>query len=227
MRSGTAYARNLWLGSSETTFYSGARSSLEFGIPYAAWVNAFIAENNIRSVVDLGCGDFRVGQLIRTGHRVRYVGIDVVPALVEYNQSRFSTTNVTFECLDIIEDPLPDADLCLIRQVPQHLSNAEIAEVLSKCGKYPFVCVADEIPVRGGVRPNLDKPHGPDSRGEDNFGVFVEFPRFNLPAQTVLELSTAMGTTLRTMLVDNRERRASVSSRLGRLNTVELESPDR
>jgi len=37
-----------------------------------------------------------------------------------------------FLCLDIISDELPDGDLCLLREVLQHLSNREMRLCCSK-----------------------------------------------------------------------------------------------
>lgn len=82
---------------------------------------------------------FRVGRLICAQCDLRYVGVDAVPDLIAYNRSRFGGPQVEFRCTNLIDDELPDGELCLIRQVLQHLSNAEISRVLAKCAKYQYV----------------------------------------------------------------------------------------
>ncbi len=57
------YAEKMW-GVGQDDFYSGPGSNAEAAGPYAAFVADFIGEHNIRRVVDLGCGDFRVGRMI-------------------------------------------------------------------------------------------------------------------------------------------------------------------
>ena len=53
----------------------------------ASVINRFIAENNIRSVIDLGCGD--ASQLARLELPADYTGIDVSPAALEQCAARF------------------------------------------------------------------------------------------------------------------------------------------
>ena len=84
-----------------------------------------------------GCRDFRVGaRLARAG--LSYVGVDVVPALIAQNQSQFGGKDVVFVVRDIIRDELPPGDLCVVRQVLQHLSNDQIRAVLPKLRQYPL-----------------------------------------------------------------------------------------
>lgn len=145
-------------------------------------------------MVDLGCGDFSVGRLIAsTG--VRYLGVDVVDEVVGRNRDRHSAAGVDFVCLDITADELPAGDLCLVRQ---HLSNAEILAVLERTRHYPFVIVTEHLPPEGvTMRPNIDKPHGADTRILDGSGVFLEEAPFrqriveillDLPAREPLNL---------------------------------------
>jgi hypothetical protein len=197
------YEHKIWGHTAEGPFCSGGGSSPGLGIPSSEWVNRFISEYQLHKVVDLGCGDFQIGRLLHTSEHVRYIGIDIVPALIDHNQSRFSTPYIQFKCLNIIDDQLPDADMCLVRHVFQHLSNEQISKVLAQCKKYRYLCVTDDIPTGAGVRFNLDKPHGPDTRIYDNSGVSLEYPPFSLPTQTVLEVQETPSTTLRTVLIVN------------------------
>ena len=120
------------------------------------------------TVVDLGCGDFRVGQQI-LGPGVRYIGVDVVPELILHNNKAHGAENVRFECLDAAADDLPDGDVCLIRQVFQHLSNDEISRVLNKIGAYKVTLITEHYPNdANSCIPNLDKPHGGDVRFSDH-----------------------------------------------------------
>ena len=107
--------------------------------------------------------------------------MDIVEELVAQNQARYGNENVSFRCLDLIADELPDADICLVRQVLQHLSNAQIASVLTKLKKYRYVLITEHYPAPHlAIAPNLDKPHGSDTRTFDNSGVYLDAPPFNL-----------------------------------------------
>ena len=166
-------------------------------------VQRLVAQFQIRTVVDLGCGDFRVGRLLCAQGDLRYVGVDVVPDLIAHNRSRFGGPQVEFHCANLIEDELPDGELCLIRQVLQHLTNAEISRVLAKCAKYRAVLVTEELFTKRGSRPNLDITHGPDNRASDNSGVFLDLPPFSYKTTTLLEIPIPGDeTVMRTVLVN-------------------------
>src|SRR5687768_4035351 len=126
------YDTNEW-GGRKGQYCSGSGSSDHQARLYASMVKAFVAERNIRSMVDLGCGDFVVGRELQTPG-VKYVGVDIVERLVEYNNKKFGSGDVSFLCLDMIADDLPEADLCLVRQVLQHLSNAEMMRFCGSSG---------------------------------------------------------------------------------------------
>jgi len=205
------YHTKLWGEADGEAFCSGGGSEARFAVPYLKEVQNLIAEHKIRTVVDLGCGDFRVGRLLCAQCDVQYVGVDVVPDLIAYNQSRFGGPQVEFRCANLIEDELPDGELCLIRQVLQHLSNAEISGVLAKCAKYRVVLVTEEVFTKPGSRPNLDIAHGPDNRASDNSGVFLDLPPFSFKTTPVLEIPipgdvSVMRTVLVEGLADSRSR---------------------
>ena len=176
---GEIYEANRW-GGERGHFSSGSGSTGEHAERYAEVIRAFIRDREVRHVVDLGCGDFRVGARLIDGIDITYTGIDVVPRLIEENRREHGSERVRFACLDITEGPLPDGDLCLIRQVLQHLSNDQIGRILSKVGRYRFVLVTEHYPAPDALREkNRDKPCGEDVRVYDGSGVFLDAPPFN------------------------------------------------
>ncbi len=175
---GEIYDHGRW-GGSQGAFCSGSGSSAAHAERYGRLIRDFIRSRGVRHVVDLGCGDFRVGaQLIDTG--VLYTGVDIVAALIESNRRSFGSESVRFEWLNIIEDELPDADLCLIRQVLQHLSNEQISRVLRNVERYRYVIVTEHYPAPAALRgKNRDKSCGEDVRIYDGSAVFLDAPPFN------------------------------------------------
>jgi SAM-dependent methyltransferase len=201
------YRNKAWGETEGEAFCSGFGSDESFGKPYPDWVTRFAAERKIRKIVDLGCGDFRVGRRICANYRGEYIGVDVVPDLVKYNQQRFGSDTVAFRCANIIEDELPSGEFCMMRQVLQHLSNAQIKAVLERCKKYPYLLVTEDVYAGPRMRPNLDKPHGADNRFYDRSGVYLDLPPYSLPTKTVLEIPTASRSVLRTWLIEQKGRR--------------------
>jgi SAM-dependent methyltransferase len=192
------YSSNKW-GIGEGGFCSGPGSFGPAAASYCDAVTAFIRENHIQSVVDLGCGDYAVGRTIAQSTGVRYIGVDVVPELIEYHRRHVRDRNTDFQCADITSSALPAADLCLVRQVLQHLSNDEIARVVANILHYPMVLVTEDVPVAPRSF-NRDKPHGPDIRGYYGSGVYLDRPPFSLPVNELWTFELRDRAVLRTVL---------------------------
>jgi hypothetical protein len=151
--------------------------------------------------VDLGCGDFRVAAKFVSG-AFHYTGCDVVFSLVKHlNETRKNETT-EFRCVNVVEDELPDGDLCLIRQVLQHLSNAEIRQVLENARKYKFLIITEHYPnPQTEYTPNLDIPHGPSVRVQFDSAVVLDKPPFDLKnVKLLLDVEAEEGTRIKTFL---------------------------
>lgn len=183
----SVYAGNQW-GGAPGEFCSGSGSSEEQALAYVRFVRTFVEQQGITSVVDLGCGDFRVGrQLIMPG--VQYTGIDIVRGLIEANQRAYGDEQVQFLCRDICAEEVPEAELLLVRQVFQHLSNDEILAALGRMPSFRFALVTEHHPAPDRLRVhNSDKPHGPDTRVVDGSGVFLDHPPFSLQTRVVMRV---------------------------------------
>jgi hypothetical protein len=192
------YRKNKW-GGSLGQFNSGSgTSNTQIVSAYIAMIAARGATDGFlgRTFVDLGCGDFRVGtQLLPLCSR--YVGVDVVKPLIDRNRDVYGSSDTEFVHLNIVEQSLPDGDVCFVRQVLQHLSNAEIAAVLGKLGKYSQVFITEHYPTdNSSITPNLDKVHGGDVRVYDNSAVYLTLPPFNLPSERLEQVLEVRGAGL-------------------------------
>jgi SAM-dependent methyltransferase len=190
------YETGAWGGSREHP-NSGLGSRGQVVEKFVSQISGFIASKNAKSIVDIGCGDFHVAQklLAVAGEDVKYVGIDVSSVVIDHNRKLYSGQNVNFLCGDASEMSLPTADVCLIRQVLQHLSNAQIMKICERCAKYKYVIVTEHYPPEDrSFRANLDKPHGADTRLIDNSAVILDKPPFNLKnVRTLFEVPAKMG----------------------------------
>lgn len=181
------YELNLW-GGGEAEFYSGLGSHhLELLEPYVNVVSTFLKSFEAPlTVCDLGCGDFNVGRHLLP-YCKQYVGVDIVEPLIQRNKEKFRQEGLAFVSLDIAEDELPDGDCVLLRQVLQHLSNAEVEKVLNKLSKYKYVILTEHIP-EGNFEPNLDIISGQGIRLKKNSGLDITAPPFNYKYHEVREL---------------------------------------
>lgn len=177
------YEMNLWGDSSENKFYSGDGShNEEIVIPYLEVVADFLSSFPDPLVIcDLGCGDFNVGkQLIKFSKK--YIAIDIVESLINYNKERFRDDRLEFHCLDVAKENLPKGDCVILRQVLQHLSNAEIQGVLGRLSSYKHVILTEHLPL-GVFIPNRDIISGQGIRIKKHSGVDMLSPPFNFKIQ--------------------------------------------
>ncbi|MGB5983162.1 MAG: class I SAM-dependent methyltransferase [Nonlabens sp.] len=181
------YEKNLW-GSNDQQFYSGIGSHDGLIVsPYIEAVSKFLQSfDEAPSICDLGCGDFNVGnQLLDLTSG--YIAIDIVPELIAYNQNRFRNEKLDFLCLDIAKDDLPLTDCVILRQVLQHLSNAEILQILPKLKFYKYLILTEHVP-QGDFTPNIDIISGQGIRLKKNSGVVLEEAPFNFKSVSKKEL---------------------------------------
>ncbi len=179
------YDLKLW-GGKTFDFYSGEGSHNSKIIqPYLRDVITFFKSLNYNLVVcDLGCGDFNIGyQLYK--YTKNYIGIDIVESLIERNKTRFEADNLEFHCFNIVNNPLPKADCVLLRQVLQHLSNAEIKNIIHKLSAYKYIIITEHLPI-GDFTANKDVITGQGIRLKQKSGVNVLQSPFDLePIKTI------------------------------------------
>jgi len=199
------YESSLWSPTDGASYDSSASGIGVAAESFVRQVIEFMKNRGIESIADLGCGDFQVGQRITSRCDVKYVGVDIVQAMVARNQISFGNDRISFLCADLAVDPLPDADLCLIRQVLQHLSNAEIHAVLENISHYKYALISEHVP-KSPKSFNRDKPHGPDVRAYFGSGIYLERKPFSRDITVAWEDELDQDSLLRTVLMQRRHR---------------------
>ncbi|WP_296317156.1 class I SAM-dependent methyltransferase [Winogradskyella sp. UBA3174] len=183
------YEMKLW-GGKKFDFYSGEGShDLKIVQPYLDAVITFLEfYNRSLAVCDLGCGDFNIGKHL-TKYTQNYIAIDIVEHLIERNKTLFKEDNLEFQCLDIVEDKIPQTDCIILRQVLQHLSNTEIQKITKKLSAYKYVILTEHIP-KGNFSPNKDIISGQGIRLKQNSGLNLLEAPFNLEVKGEDHLSS-------------------------------------
>ncbi|KAA1245008.1 class I SAM-dependent methyltransferase [Aquimarina sp. RZ0] len=181
------YKMKLW-GDNHSNFYSGAGSHHpEIVNPYIeTLISFFTSFSTPMTVCDLGCGDFNVGKEL-VAYTEKYVAIDIVNDLIKYNKEKFKGDNLEFHCLDIAVDNLPCGDCALVRQVLQHLSNAEVQRIVNKLAAFSYVVLTEHIP-EGNFIPNKDIISGQGIRLKKQSGLDILAPPFNFKVKEKQQL---------------------------------------
>ena len=181
------YEMKLW-GNSESSFYSGSGSHEQTIVkPYIEAVSSFLRSFKESIIVcDLGCGDFNVGkQLVQ--HANKYVAVDIVENLIVYNKKTFKEENLEFYCLDIAKDAIPTGDCAIVRQVLQHLSNAEVQSVVHKLAGFKYIILTEHLP-QGNFMPNKDIISGQGIRLKKQSGINLLAAPFHMKVKLEREL---------------------------------------
>ena len=197
------YENNLW-GKSESDKKYYSDSLPEFTEPYRNYVSNFIRQNDIQRIVDIGCGDFEASSSIDMG-KAHYVGVDIYDKLIEYNIQHYSDEFHEFQVCDIVEDDLPQGDLCLITLVLYILSFDQVFSVLKKLNQYRYVLITDgQADIKPSGRKNIDKETDKYTRRDYyNNGFYLELPPFDLNVSVVSEYPLPSGELIRTVLLEN------------------------
>jgi SAM-dependent methyltransferase len=190
------YSKNIWKDGKSA---SGPGSDLEATKEYREVIQKFLSENDVRSAVDFGCGDWESTRMIDwTG--TDYLGIDLVQSVVEKNQAEFGAENIRFEVGDLSEHDSCSADLLICKDVLQHLPNSIISDFLTRTLlQYRWAILTNDarFSIPGGFR-NLWRridPYGPanvDTNGGGYHTLLLRQSPFNLKAKLLLRYDLSL-----------------------------------
>ena len=147
------YNRNEWLKG------SGEGSTVENTVQYRHFLQNFLREKNITSVVEAGCGDWQFSKLI-DWEGVNYVGFDVVKSVIAFNQENYQKPNISFVHLNAIHADLPEADLLICKDVLQHLPIADIQRFITQFPKFKYCLITNDVDFHTRTAKNSDIPVG-------------------------------------------------------------------
>tara|TARA_B100001057_G_C22655245_1_gene873718 strand:+ start:155 stop:925 length:771 start_codon:yes stop_codon:yes gene_type:complete len=128
----TIYEENLWQSKESI---SGEGSEISYTKPLREWMLKEISQLNIKVFVDAPCGDFNWMKTIIPKLSIKYIGLDIVPSLINSNKIKYESKNVYFNVANICDDPLPDCDMIMVRDCLFHLSYEDINKFLKNLDK--------------------------------------------------------------------------------------------
>jgi hypothetical protein len=102
-------------------------------------------------VVDFGCDDWQFARYIDWSS-VDYLGLEVVPDLIESNTAAYGAPNVRFAHSPDRLDDLPPAHVLIAKDVLQHWPNQDISAFLANAVEKYRYCL-----ITNCVRPKRDR----------------------------------------------------------------------
>ncbi len=135
---------------------SGAGSDLPATVPLRSQLIHLLERYSIGSVLDMPCGDFNWMQHLTL--RCRYVGADIVPAIIDRNVKLYARDGRRFIVCDMVRGKLPRAQLIFCRDGLVHLSfgDALLAIANFKRSGAAYLLATTFLEPR----PNVDTPTG-------------------------------------------------------------------
>ena len=121
------YRQNRW-GSAESA--SGVGSHLDQTTLVRRQLPELLSKYQITSMLDAPCGDLFWLSRVEGLNLDRYIGIDIVPDLINRLKATPPIPNAEFHRLDVISQDLPKADLVMCRDLLVHLSRPQIYKCL-------------------------------------------------------------------------------------------------
>ena len=170
---------------------SGDGSGVGYTSAYRAFLERFMGERGVRSVLDVGCGDWQFSSLVNWGER-EYVGTELVQPLVDRLRLEHGSALRRFQCVDLRRQMADRYDLAIVKDVAIHLPNADVirlADNLSPCCDVLYVYdhadgTAEDIAV--GQYRALDLRAEPFKLHGD---IVYRFPKIHNAHKVVLHVS--------------------------------------
>lgn len=158
-------------------YKSGPGSDPDFAKPWIDVVNSFLSKDDVNTVIDVGCGDWRIGKKLNL-NGINYTGIEISSVIFKETVLN-SFENIKFIQGDFESMSINDVDLIIIKDVLQHLPNSSIYNIVSKImrkSKYALFCddmteVNNEEDVYAGYR-SIDLSSNPFNFNFEILGAF-------------------------------------------------------
>lgn len=191
-----AYSHAMWGTNADGKGHSGEGSTIEKTKIYRFFLEDFIAEHQIKSIVDYGCGDWESTQLVNL-EGINYTGVDIVKPVIENNIAKYGSPTVKFVHANGNEIDLPKADLLICKDVLQHLPNSAIHKFITQIPKYKYCLITNDVDALTLSSSNIDTYAG-NWRSID-----LTRPPFNVKGVKVLTFPAGL-TTKQVLLIVNK-----------------------
>ena len=114
------YANRAWVMHEGVESLSGVGSSQVATGELRIQLSEFLKDIGCQRLVDVGCGDFN--WMRHVDGNFSYLGIDIVPQIIEANNAAYTNDRRRFICMDAVRTAIEPGDVVICREVLFHLS---------------------------------------------------------------------------------------------------------
>lgn len=184
------YEKKLWGEAADGRKYCSGEGTIDENVAlYIKALQNFIQQKNIQRIFEIGCGDFSImSKILSPYSQISYTGADIVKNVINHLKKSYANEQIQFIHMNAVEhNNYPPADLCIIRQVLQHLSNQQILSILQKIKCYQYVLITEHIPLHPKIKNGDKHPNGYIRlQNRQTSGIFLDAPPFSIPCRTLL-----------------------------------------
>lgn len=162
---------------------------------YIAFLQKFITENNIKSIVDFDCGDFACSSFIYDDLNIVYTGYNSCSNVIEFNKTYCTNSKYHFQQLDFSKETkkIITSDLCVLKDVMQHWSLKKIYKFLDyliRSKKFKFILIENccnqnqnDIDIEDGGFRELNVEHLPLRKYHPN--ILYNYEIYSIPMRSI------------------------------------------
>lgn len=121
------YRNNSWRGKESVSGPGSDYEQTKYLIPE---LSLMIKSLNIKSILDVPCGDFNWMRKVDLSG-VKYTGGDIVEPLIVSNSKKYSSDNIKFKVIDVVNDILEKTDLIIVRDCFVHLPEVDVLKAIN------------------------------------------------------------------------------------------------
>ncbi len=124
------YRHNLWGNPESRSGWGSTLTGANGTEAIRTGIEEIIKQLEVSSIVDVPCGDLNWLRSVDLGD-AEYLGVDVVPDLIEHNRETYGTDRMRFACEDLTVWVPPAVDLVIVRDLLIHLTNEQALAALA------------------------------------------------------------------------------------------------
>lgn len=121
------YKNNSWRGRESVSGPGSDYEQTKYLIPELSFM---IKSLNIKSILDVPCGDFNWMRRVDLSG-VKYTGGDIVEPLIISNSKKYSSDSIKFKVIDVVNDSLEKSDLIIVRDCFVHLPEVDVLKAIN------------------------------------------------------------------------------------------------
>jgi hypothetical protein len=129
----TIFEKSFWQSEESV---SGRGSELKQTVEVRNIVQTVASKYNVRSLLDVPCGDLNWMRKVEFEHEVEYIGGDIVRGLIKFDRERFGNTSRKFIVMDMVsQQPYKPFDLIVTRDAFVHLPDRQVKKIIDNFNK--------------------------------------------------------------------------------------------